>query len=29
VVGRHLADGCSIDAQPKGMWQIAVYSMGV
>jgi hypothetical protein len=29
VVGRHIADGCSTDAQPKGMWPIGVCSMGV
>jgi hypothetical protein len=29
VVGRHIADGCPIDAQPKGMWPIGVCSMGV
>jgi hypothetical protein len=29
VVGRHIADGCPTDAQPKGMWPIGVCSMGV
>jgi hypothetical protein len=29
VVGRHIADGCLTDAQPKGMWPIGVCFMGV
>jgi hypothetical protein len=29
VVGRHIADGCLTDVQPKGMWPIGVCSMGV
>jgi hypothetical protein len=29
VVGRHIADECPTDVQPKGMWPIGVCSMGV